>query len=306
MKLKSLLSLRKWVGFYLGTGLGKRLPDKQFIELEYYSYMGKVLDLRNPRSFNEKLQWLKVYDRNSLYTTMVDKLSAKEFAANIIGQRHIIPTYGVWDTPAEIDFDMLPQQFVLKVTHDSGGLVICRDRTQFDKEQAVRKLEKSLQRDYYRVHREWPYKNVRRRVFAEAYMEDEQCGQGLTDYKFFCFNGHPRFLYISQGLEEHATAKISFFDFNGKQLPFSRSDYRPFSGDMVLPSNFEEMISLAEKIAKVVSNPFVRVDLYSIQGEIYFSEITFYPCSGMIPFKPLDWDYELGTWIDLPQIRSEP
>lgn len=300
MKIKSIFSLRKWVGLFLTTKCGKSLNDERFIRLKYYASMGKILHLKNPVTFNEKLQWLKLYDRNPAYTQMVDKYAAKEYVANIIGKEYIIPNYGVWEKPEEIDFDSLPDQFVLKVTHDSGGLVICRDKSKLNREHVVEKLNKSLQRDYYIQSREWPYKNVKKQIIAEVYMEDEQSGHGLTDYKFFCFNGIPRFLYVSQGLEDHTTAKISFFDFEGKRLPFSRSDYRPFEKNIELPKQFEKMIEIAKVLANEVANSFVRIDLYSINGDIYFSEITFFPCGGMVPFDPPEWDKKMGEWIELP------
>lgn len=302
MKFSSIFRLRKWVGLFLNTKFGKRLDDRTFIKLEYYSNFGKRLNLNNPVTFNEKLQWLKLYDRNPMYTRMVDKVSAKEYVAEIIGEQYIIPTLGVWDRPEDINFDALPNQFVLKVTHDSGGLVICRDKSKFDKSKAIDKLTRSLKRDYYSAYREWPYKDVRKRILAEEYLEDNMDieSKGLVDYKFFCFNGVPRMLYISQGLENHETAEISFFDFEGKQLPFHRKDYKPFIENKELPACFEKMIDISGKIARNVNNPFIRIDLYAVQEQIYFSEITFYPCSGMIPFDPPEWDKKIGGWINLP------
>lgn len=231
---------------------------------------------------------------------MVDKCEVKEYVKDIIGEEYIIPTLGVWEKFEDIDFSKLPEQFVLKCTHDSGGLVICRDKSKLDKEKARKKIEACMKMNYYWSKREWPYKNVKPRIIAEQYMEDENATEGLTDYKFFCFNGIPKLLYVSQGLQDHATASISFYDLEGKQMPFHRKDYKPIAGEMSLPEKFDTMVSLAKKLAEEIHNPFIRIDLYSIRGRIYFSEITFFPCSGMMPFEPEEWDKTLGDWIELP------
>lgn len=277
-----------------------RLPDEAYLKLKYRLRMGKKLDLKNPKTFNEKLQWLKLYDRRPEYTTMVDKAAVKEYVAEKIGPQHIIPTLGVWDRFEDIDFDALPDRFVLKCTHDSGGLVICRDKARLDREAAKRKIEKSLKTNYYLHGREWPYKNVKPRILAEAYMEDGT-GTGLTDYKFFCFNGEPEMLYVSRGLEDHATASISFYDLEGAQLPFRRCDFRPIEGNLQLPDHFGQMRELAGALAKDIGCPFVRIDLYSVGNTIYFSEITFFPCGGMLPFDPPHWDETLGDAVHLPK-----
>ena len=277
-----------------------RLPDEAYLKLKFRLRMGKKLDLKDPKTFNEKLQWLKLYDRKPEYTTMVDKAAAKEYVAEKIGGQYVIPTLGVWETFDDIDFDALPEKFVLKCTHDSGGLVICRDKGSVNREEAREKIEKALKTNYYLHGREWPYKNVKPRILAEAYMEDGS-GTGLTDYKFFCFNAEPKMLYVSRGLEDHATASISFYDFEGKQMAFRRKDFKPIEGPLVLPENFGEMQEIARRIAETVGCSFVRVDLYSIQGNVYFSEITFSPCSGMLPFEPESWDERLGSWIRLPE-----
>lgn len=279
-------------------GIYKKMNDKTFLERAFRFNLGYELDLDNPKTLNEKLQWLKIYDRHPEYTRMVDKYESKKFVASIIGEEHIIPTLGVWDKFEDIDFSILPNQFVLKCTHDSGGLVICRDQSKLDKERAKRKIEKSLKTNYYWTGREWPYKDVKPRIIAETYMEQED-GSGLIDYKFFCFNSVPRLLYVSRGLEHHPTAQIGFYDMNGNEMPFHRSDYKPYHGAQ-MPNNFDEMKVIAQKLAEEVDCPFVRIDLYSINGKIYFSEITFSPCSGMIPFEPFSADEELGKLIKLP------
>lgn len=280
------------------------IPDKLYIQLKFLMRLKRLPNLKSPKTFNEKLQWLKLYDRRPEYSRMVDKYEAKGYVAERIGEEHIIPTLGVWDSFDEIDFDSLPDQFVLKCTHDSGGLVICRDKSKLDKAAARKKIEDSLSVNYYWQGREWLYKDIKPRILAEIYMEDENEAQGLTDYKFFCFNGEPRMIYVSQGLEDHTTARISFYDLEGKEMPFCRSDYRPIQGEIVLPFNFAEMTETARELAQTVNCAFVRIDLYSVCGKMYFSEITFSPCGGMVPFEPVEWDRKLGDWIELPKDRG--
>lgn len=305
MQLKTLKYYLKnpklWYGPLATRGLLNWMTDEAYLKWAFSAKTGKKLNLRMPQTFNEKLQWLKVHDRKPLYTELADKYAVRKHIAKTIGEEHLIPLVGgPWKSFDEIDFDSLPEQFVLKCTHDSGGLVICRDKASLDLNTARKKIEKCLQNNYFAQGREWPYKNIPHRIIAEAYMEDENEAIGLTDYKFFCFNGEPRMIYISQGLEDHSTARISFFDLNGNAMPFCRRDYRPIEGQIVLPGNFSEMISAARELAQMVECPFVRIDLYSICGKMYFSEITFFPCGGMMPFDPPQWDEELGTWIKLP------
>ena len=416
-------------------GLLNWMPDKLYIQILFRLRMGSRLDLKHPRTFNQKLQWLKLYDRKPIYATMVDKYEVKKFVAERIGEEYIIPTLGVWDKFEDIDFAMLPRQFVLKCTHDSGGLVICRDKSQLDMMMAKEKIEHSLKANYYFGGREWPYKNVKPRIIAEQYMQDgvppdlpvyrffcfngepkiiqviqnesidyfdiqwnlrslkggnlnskiplkkpenfdrmlelvrrlyrdkksflcadlydeindkiyfteytffsdvemenfdpqkwdeiletrkdlaERSKKGylilsedrivfekekvksLTDYKFYCFNGKPEYLYVSTGLENHATASISFLTLDWEFAPFGRSDYKPFTELPEKPSLFEKMKVLATKLAE--GHKFLRVDLYQINGRIYFSELTFSPCCGMMMFDPVEWDQKLGDLIQL-------
>jgi hypothetical protein len=418
--------------------------DELFLRLKWKLKMGYPINLDNPHTFNEKLQWLKLHDRKPIYATMVDKYEAKKYVANIIGEEYIIPTLAVYDRVEDIDFDALPNQFVLKCTHDSGGLVICRDKSKLDKKSAIKKLRKYLKRTYFWQNREWPYKNVNPRIIAEQYMEDKgtkelrdykffcfngimkalfiasdrqtegeetkfdffdadfrhldirnghpnadmppakpetfdkmkkmaeklsehiphlrvdfyevngkayfgeltfshwsgmklfnpekwdmEFGQwialpetdgggnlylsdgivlylhslreetpSLTDYKFYCFNGEAKYLYVSEGLENHSTAKISFLTLDWKFAPFCRFDYAPFKELPPKPSKFNEMIKIAEQLSK--GHTFLRVDLYEINNQIYFGELTFHPCSGMMPFKPKEWDLKFGELVTLP------
>lgn len=301
MKFLSLFSLRKWIRFILGTKIGPMLSDKHFIELEYYAHMGKSAHLDHPDTFNEKLQWLKLYDRNPLYTKMVDKVSAKEYVAKIIGEQFIVPTLGVWDKPEEIDFNVLPEQFVLKVTHDSGGVVICKDKAQFDRTRAIEKLRNSLKRDYYSVHREWPYKDVKKRILAEVYLEDRDDCE-LRDYKFFVFNGVVKLMFVAsdrQNAEEET--KFDFFDRDYEFIDV-RNGHPNSARKPAKPDHYELMITLAEKLAAGI--PHVRVDFYEVNGTVYFGEMTFSHWSGLVPFEPAEWDKRIGSWINLPSIKD--
>ncbi len=285
--------------------IGRLIPDKPYLKAMYFLRMRKKLNLNNPVTLNEKLQWLKLYDRKPIYSEMVDKYAAKEYAANLIGREHIIPTIGVWDTFDEIDIESLPEQFVLKCTHDSGGLVICRDKARFNNEAARVKIESSLKRKFFYVGREWPYKNVKPRIIAEPYMvdgEEDENNIGLVDYKFFCFHGKPKFLYVSQNLTNHDIARISFVSLEWENEPFWRNDYTPFEELPVKPTMLDQMAEYASVLAK--GHRFLRVDLYQINGEIYFSEFTFTPCNGMIPFEPSEWDVKLGELLELAEEES--
>lgn len=274
------------------------MPDKLFLQWRYRRAFGKKIDFKNPKTFNEKLQWLKLYDRNPEYTTMVDKYAAKKYVADRIGEEYIIPTLGVWDRFEDIDFDKLPDQFVLKCTHDSGGLVICRDKSKFNISEARTKINNSLKCNFYYTGREWPYKNVKPRIIAEQYMEDATTSE-LRDYKFFCFDGVVKALFIaSERQSKNDETKFDFFDEGFNHLPFTNghpnAEIAPAK-----PICFEQMKQLASQLS--VGIPHLRVDFYEVDGRIYFGELTFYHWSGLMPFKPEEWDYKFGSWIALPK-----
>ena len=277
-------------------GFFKNMNDKEYLSWLYRARMGKFPDLNHPKSFNEKLQWLKLNDRKPEYTEMVDKYLAKKNVEKHIGEKYIIPTLGVWDDFDQIEFEKLPNQFVLKTTHDSGGVVICKDKAKFDKVAAKKKLEKSLKRNYYWAEREWPYKNVKPQIIAEKFMVDRS-GNGLIDYKFYCFNGIPEFLYISNGMDNHKTARLSFLTMNWEKASFGRSDYLEFETIPSRPKKFDEMVQIAKSLSE--GHPFLRVDLYEISGQVYFSELTFSPCGGFMPFVPEEQDEKLGDMINI-------
>ena len=288
------------------------LPDSIFLKLVYRQELGRKLNLKNPKTFNEKLQWLKLYNRKPDYTQMVEKFEAKKYVSKRIGEKYIVPTLGVWEKFEEINFESLPDQFVLKCTHDSGGLVICRDKSNFDKEAARQKIERSLKNNYYLHGREWPYKDVKPRIIAEQYLDDsigqDKCEEnvrkrpkGMTDYKFFCFGGKAEFLYVSRGFEDHATTQVSFITMNWELAPFRRTDYAQFEYLPPKPQGFEEMIRLSEELSKDI--PFLRVDWYQVGEKVYFSELTFFPCNGIMRVEPAEWDRICGDKIKLPNVQ---
>ena len=265
--------------------------------------MGYALDLANPKTFNEKLQWLKLHDHNPLYTTMVDKYAVKKYVAEKIGEQYIIPTLGVWEHFDEIDFSKLPNQFVLKCTHDSGSTVVVPDKSTMDMVEAREKLENGLRYNYYYHSYEWPYKSVVPRIIAEKFMFDENNPNvekaDITDYKYMCFNGKVRCTFTCTDRRSDDGLKVTFFDNDWNQMPFERHYQAAEVGSIPKPVNFELMKKLAEILAYDI--PFVRVDFYEINDKVYFGELTFYPGAGMEEFYPEKYDRVLGDWINIPR-----
>lgn len=279
-------------------GLYNYLSDEEYLRRRFVASVGRELNLSDPKTFNEKLQWLKLYDRKDVYTQMVDKYAVKLYVEERIGKQYIIPTLGVWEKFEDIDFALLPNRFVLKCTHDSGGLVICTNKATFNIDNARKKINKSLKRNYYYLGREWAYKNVKPRIIAEKYMEDE-CTSELRDYKFFCFNGVAKLLFIASERQNKETeTKFDFFDMDFNHLDIENG--HPNSENVIdKPSKFNEMRCLAEELSKGI--PHVRVDFYEVNGQVYFGELTFSHWSGFVPFEPEEWDETLGAWIELPE-----
>lgn len=276
--------------------LGFLLPDRLYLTLRYRCLIGKWIDWKNPKTFTEKLQWLKVYNRKPEYTMMVDKAWAKRYAASIIGEEHIIPTLGVWEHFDNIDFATLPDKFVLKTTNGGGGcgVVICRDKAAFNREDAKKKLETSLRSSIYRNCREWPYKDIKPKIIAEKFITNS-CNE-LKDYKFFCFDGKMRFFKVDFGrfVNHHA----NYYSPAGELLQFGKAELLPdFNRSEVMPDNLDEMIALAERLS--TGHKFLRVDLYNTNGRIYFGELTFYPASGLEKFAPKESDMMIGKLLNL-------
>lgn len=274
------------------------IPDYIYLKLKYKLRFGTWPNFKRPQSFNEKLNWLKLYNRRTEYTKMVDKYAVKEYVSSVLDEECIIPTLGIWNSPNDIDFNLLPNKFVLKTTHGGGGvgIVICRDKKTFNVQKAKSILQTSLNSCIYRTLKEWPYKNVPHKIIAEQYIEDKKYGE-LRDYKFFCFNGEVKFCKVDFGrfVEHHA----NYYDPDWNLLPFGEKQFPPQKDTIIeKPKNFELMKLYASKLSQNI--PFIRVDLYNVNGHIYFGEITFYPASGFGEFEPTEWDHEIGKWLLLP------
>jgi len=276
--------------------IGPVLPDKLFLSCMVRIRCGYWPNWKNPRTFNEKIQWLKLYDRHSEYTTMVDKYAVKDYVARTIGDEYIIPTLGIWDKPEAIEWEKLPDKFVLKTTHGGGnsGVIVCRDKKMLDRQQTINQLNKSLRQRIDRTLREWPYKDVPRRIIAEQLIGEGT--EDLPDYKFFCFNGEVKALFIGT---ERSTGNVKFDYFDADFNHLDLVQVHPMSGRVFeKPANFDEMKQVASLLSQGI--PHVRVDLYNVHGKIYFGELTFFHHGGVTPFHPEEWDYTFGSWIALP------
>lgn len=282
-------------------GLYNNMDDKKFIEKMFKATMDYPLNLENPKSFNEKLQWLKLYDRNPLYTKLVDKYEVREYISEKIGEDYLIPLLGVWDDPEDIDFDSLPNKFVLKCNHNSGlGMCICTDKSKIDIKKVKNELKSGLAQNYYLNGREWPYKNVSRKIICEKYMTDET-GKNLRDYKFYCFDGKPKIVGIYQDRNSDKETTGDFFDMNFEWVDLKFGMPNALNKPQK-PQKFQEMIKIAEILSEGM--PEVRVDLYISNNKIYFGELTFFDGGGFDKIEPLEWDYKLGSWIKLPKIKK--
>lgn len=300
MNLKNVINPKTLIILLMQKNIIK-IDDKSFLEILYKRKFGKNLNLEDPKTFNEKMQWLKLYDRNPKYTNMVDKYEAKKYVSNIIGKEYIIPTLGIWDKFEDIDFKKLPNKFVLKPTHTSGNVFICKDKNQIDYKKLKKGVDKWLKRNYYYTGREWPYKNIKPRIIAETYMKNKD-EVGLKDYKFMCFNGKVKCSFVCSNRNSKEGLNVDFYDLNWNKMPFTRH-YPNSKENIKKPINYELMIELSEKLAADI--PFVRVDFYEVNGKIYFGELTFYPGSGFEEFYPEEYDKILGDMLKLPKQKIE-
>ncbi len=274
------------------------MPDEEYLKRTFKICLGKELDLNNPQTFNEKLQWLKLYNRRPEYTMMVDKYKVRDYIAKKLGDEYLIPLLGVWDDPDEINFDALPNQFVLKCNHNSGlGMCICKDKSKLDIQQVKEELRKGLAQDYYLTGREWPYKNVPRKIICEKYMVDES-GTELKDYKLLCFNGEPKLIEIHRGrFGEHTQ---DFYDAKTwERLDIQQPNMPMAAHAMSKPAFADEMVALSRELAQDI--PHVRVDWYFAENRLYFGELTFFDGSGFDSFVDVNDDLLLGSYITLPE-----
>jgi len=286
---------------YSIEGLLRLIPDRVYVQLLYYKHFKHFVNFSNPVSFNEKLQWLKLNDRQPIYTTLVDKLGMKDWIKSKVGEGYTIPTLGVWDKPEDIEFDKLPNQFVLKWNHDSGSIVICKDKEKFNKAEAIAKLRHGAQFNGFWYGREWPYLNVPPKVFAEPYMEDSTTHE-LRDYKVFTFNGEAKLLLIASDRQKPGVdTKFDFYDMNLEHVDM-RNQHENAAIPPEPPQSFPIMKELAEKISKGFVH--LRVDFYEVDGKVYIGELTLYHGSGIMTFSPDKWYKILGDWIDLNKCKK--
>ena len=274
------------------------MPDREYLKRMYKSGFKRSLNDTNPTTFNEKLQWLKLYDRKPEYTVMVDKYKVREYIAEKIGEEYLIPLVGVWDSPDEIDFDTLPNQFAMKCNHNSGlGMCICTDKSQLDVEKVKKELARGLKQDYYLTGREWPYKDVPRKIVAEQFLKSD--AGGLTDYKIHCFNGVPKFILVCRDRFTESGLTEDFYTPEWEHMDVKRPKIPNAKTPMDKPERLDEMLRLAEILSRNI--PFIRIDFYLVEGKIYFSELTFFPASGFEGYEPAEWDTVFGEWLTLPE-----
>ena len=280
--------------FILAKFEWKWIPDKIYLQIVYWAELGKKLNIDNPKTFNEKLNWKKLYDRNDIYTIMVDKFLVKKYVAERIGEEYIIPLYGVWNAVEDIEFDKLPESFVLKTTHDSGGVIVCKEKSALDKSK-IFELNNRLKKNYFWWRREYPYKNVEPRIIAEEYVTDGD-NVCLPVYKIFCFNGNPKIIQCIQN-DKTKDETVDYFDIEWNLLNL-RQNYPNSQHPLEKPIKLKEMLEICQKLSKDFD--FLRVDLYLVNRDIKFSEFTFYTDAGINIFEPESWDMELGKWLKLP------
>lgn len=297
LSIKKYLQRPSLLGISLLNHFGGVLPDKLYLILLFRLKMGRWPNLSHPKTFNEKLQWLKLYDRRPEYTLMVDKAAVKDYVADIIGREYIIPTIGVWKHPEDIEWDILPKQFVLKTTHGSGssGVVICKDKDTFDKEAAIKTLRRAMNKDVYRKLREWPYKNVQKRILAEEFIAEKR-KKDLADYKIYCFNGEPKFIFVCDNRHSETGMTVDCYSIEWEHMDVvvaghNHSDRHP------KPTRLGEMLELAQKLSAGITH--LRTDFYYIEDRIYFSELTFFSSGGLATIEPISYDYRWGEYIQL-------
>ena len=279
----------------LYDNIGKVIPDKLHLKIMFRYHMGKKLDFKNPKTYNEKLQWLKIYDRNPKYIELVDKFAVRKYISETIGEKYLIPLLGVYNSVEEIEWSKLPNKFVLKCTHGSTCNIICSDKKNLDISKAKIKLNKWIKRNWFWYGREWPYKDIRPKIICEKYMVDES-GTELKDYKFFCFNGEPKAMFVAT--DRGIDTRFDFFDIEFNHIPVMQH-YKNATKHINKPIGFSEMVNLARKLSKGI--PHVRVDFYDINGKVYFGELTLFHFSGFRKFEPDKYDKIFGDWLELPK-----
>ena len=298
-KIKTATKEPKWLLIRPLILISPLLEETLYLRMMFYVCLNQKLDLDSPKTFNEKLQWLKINYRKPIMTVLADKYEAKKYTAALIGEEYVVKTLGIWDSFDQINFDQLPSQFVLKTTHDSGGVVVCKDKSVFDYDLCKKKLNKHLKSKNYFFSREWPYKNIKPRIIAEELLVDNE-KKDLWDYKFYCFNGVPKLMYIAMG-RQGSHVPFYFYDMDFNLLDLRRPNHKPDGKLIERPKHLDHMIQLAAKMS--AGFPHLRIDFYCIQDRVLSGEYTFFQGGGLMPFEPASWDYKMGDWIDLDNIE---
>lgn len=296
-----MIDLRKVIGQNIRRSMKYALvflPDKTFLRIHYFATTGRMIHFKNPKGYNEKLQWIKIYDRHPEHSRLVDKLTVREHIKEVWGEEHLFPLLGYWKSFEEIDFSSLPNQFVLKCNHDSGSTKVIRDKsalTQKDMEQLRKHFRRRLDRDFFYAGREYPYKDLPRYIMAEQLMINaDEPHKSIEDYKFYCFNGEPKLMFVVT--DRYTDCRIDFFDMDFRHLEIMQS--HPNAEKVIKkPEMFEEMIDIAARLSRGIRQ--VRIDLYELNGKLYFGEYTFFDGGGFQLFHPEEWEQRLGDWIDL-------
>jgi hypothetical protein len=287
-------------------GVYKNMPDEEYLKRLYKIKLGKDPDFKNPKTFNEKLQWLKMHYRRPDYTMMADKYAVRPYIAEKIGEEYLVPLLGVWDDPDDIDFDKLPDQFVLKCNHNSGlGMCICKDKSKLDVEKARKNIKKGFNEDYFVATREWQYKDIPRKIIAEKYLKDSQQNEetGIINYKINCFNGEPKYIYVSRNSDGKKNDCLSLLTPDWKDAPFTHKRYKPFDVLPPKPVNYDKMLEFSKILSEGI--PCVRVDFYEIDSKLYFSELTFTIAGGFTQYDPPESGELIGSWLTLPEKWEE-
>lgn len=297
--IKAIKNPKKILIYLASKGIIK-YDDRKYLEYEYYEKMGKKLNLDNPQKYSEKLQWLKLYDHNPLYTKMVDKYESKSYVKEKVGEQYIVKTYGIYDNFDEIDFNKLPNKFIMKCTHDSGGTFICKDKMNFNYKKAKKVIKKCLKRKYFYLHREWPYKNVKPRIIIEELLENKN-SKDLLEYNFFMFNGKPEFFMLCYG-DKRTNRYNDYYDMDCKRLNI-KLDYMTSDNNITKPKNFDKMVEISKKLSANI--PSLRVDLYVCNNKIYVGELTFFHWAGFTNFEPQKYDLYYGKKLDITGIKNK-
>lgn len=298
--IKKIILHLKWM--LAQKGFFDSWTDERYLRLTYRLMIGKKLNLNNPQTFNEKLQWLKIHDRNYQYTNLVDKIEAKKIVGKVIGEEYIIPTLEICDSFDEIDWEKLPNRFIIKCNHNSGGVIVVNDKKDLDKDSLRTHFNKLLKKNYYYNGREYPYKNIKPKIMIEENIQNANTKKQIDDYKLMCFNGKVKCSFVCSNRDSKEGLCVNFYDEDWNPMPFERH-YPKNKREFPKPKEYNKMVELAEKLSKNI--PFVRVDFYVVNDKIYFGELTFYPGSGMEEFTPDEWDYILGTWLDISNVKGK-